>query len=316
MISPIEPQTVSRPVDQLTPQRIAQITAEITSRFHLDPAGAEQVKFTNNVVLLLPAARAVLRMAGSATIRARVPAVIAAAHWYAGHDIPAVRLWPDVQHPISVGEHLITLWQQIPTGGPEPAPADLARILHAIHAVPDPHPAGIPDWQIIKGIKQRLQNANGIDPDTLAFLTAEAAQIEKSLTQLPAIEPLIPAGLVHGDAHLGNVIPSPDGPVICDFDSTSVGPREWDFVPAAVGSLCFNYPQDVHAGIVQTYGLDVTTWPGFPILRRLREFQLVTSVLPALQANPALRTQWQHRLNTYRNHDDQTPWTPYADAAN
>lgn len=302
-----------RAQDHLTPERIEQVTDAVADQVGLNSSGSQLLKFTNNAVVLLPASHAVLRIAGSPTVRARVPGVISAAHWYATHDIPAVRLWPDIHHPIQVGSHLITVWDQVPTGGPDPAPADLAAILRAIHGVTDAHPKGIPPWRIAEGMKQRLQHAQGIDPSVLALLSAELAEIEESLVQLRSIPPLVPPGVIHGDAHLGNVIGSPDGPVICDFDSTSIGPREWDLTPAAVGSIRFSYPTDVHAGLVESYGIDVTTWPGFPTLRRLREFQLVTSVIPALPANPRLRAQWQHRLDTYRDHDDQTPWTPYAD---
>jgi hypothetical protein len=277
----------------------------------LDAGQARLVKFTNNAVIVLPRARAVLRIAGSPGTRQRIPAVIAAARWFASHGIPAVRLWPTLEHPISVGPHLVTVWEHVPDGATPPQPSDLAAILRAIHALPAPN--DLPQWRTAESLRQRLAHADGVDPDVAAYLTDELANIQASLDQLPAIPPLIPPGVIHGDAHLGNLIPSPTGPVICDFDSTSTGPREWDLVPAAVGSLRFNYPTDVHQGIVDAYGLDVTAWPGFPTLRRLREFQLVTSVLPVLNANPALRPQWQHRLNTYRSRDYDSRWTPYAD---
>jgi hypothetical protein len=55
-------------------------------------------------------------------------------------------------------------------------------------------------------------------------------------------------------------------PVICDFDSTSTGPREWDLTPAAVGKLRFNYPVDTDGQLASAYGFDVITWNGFPVL--------------------------------------------------
>lgn len=61
---------------------------------------------------------------------------------------------------------------------------------------------------------------------TRGFLTAEIDIIEAQRARLAEIEPLIPKGVIHGDAHLGNLIPASAGPVICDFDSTRVGPRE------------------------------------------------------------------------------------------
>jgi hypothetical protein len=47
------------------------------------------------------------------------------------------------------------------------------------------------------------------------------------------------------------------------------------------------------------------------VLRRLRELQLVTSVLPVLDANPALRPQWRLRLDSLRDGDDGVRWSPY-----
>jgi hypothetical protein len=101
--------------------------------------------------------------------------------------------------------------------------------------------------------------------------------------------------------------------LICDFDSAAIGPREWDLTPMAVGSLRLNRPPNEQRDFADAYGLDVTTWDGFPILRRLRELQLVTSVLPALNANPALRPQWEHRLTSLRDRDLGVRWVPYAE---
>jgi hypothetical protein len=296
----------------LTPDRIAAIVDQVAARVGLDAAGAHRVKFTNNVVVALPASRAVLRIPGSPVARARIPAVLAAATWFAVHDLPTVRLWPDLPQPVHVGPDLVTLWRQVTPGGPDPTPSDLAAVLRGIHAL-GPPPRDLPTWSITEGIRRRLATAVGLDHDTHAYLVGELAAVEDRLAALADLTPLIPPGVIHGDAHLGNLIASPTGPVLCDFDSTSLGPREWDLTPTAVGTQRFNYRSDVHRSLTDAYGVDVTTWPGFSTLCRLRELQLVTSVLPVLDANPALRPQWQHRLNTFRDNDYRIPWTPYAD---
>lgn len=223
-----------------------------------------------------------------------------------------MRLWPDLAQPLHVGPDLVTVWRQVTPGGPDPTPGDLAAVLRSIHALDCP-PRDLPAWSITGGIRCRLATATGLDPDTHAYLTGQVADLESQVKALADLPPLIPPGVVHGDAHLGNLLPSPTGPVLCDFDSTSLGPREWDLTPVAVGAARFGYRLDVHHGLADAYGVDVTTWRGFPTLRRLRELQLVTSVLPVLNANPALRPQWQHRLNTFRDNDYHTPWTPYSD---
>lgn len=299
--------------DPLTPQRIGALVHAIAEHTGLDDTDAVLIKFTNNAVVRLPRSGAVIRIAGSAITRQRVPGVIAAAELFAAHQIPAVRLMPGLDQPIRQDGHLATVWRGIPDDGPDPAAADLARILTEIHALTaSPR---IPQWALPDGLRHRIRHTPDVDPDTRAFLTAELDRVQAALAELATIPPLIPPGIIHGDAHLGNLISTREGAVVCDFDSTSVGPREWDLVPAAVGSLRFGYSPDVHQGLAEAYGVDVTAWPGFPVLRRLRELQLVTSVLPVLNANPALRPQWEHRLRTYRNGDDNARWTPYATSA-
>jgi Phosphotransferase enzyme family len=299
---------------ELTPEGIAAVTAAAASMARLSMRGARLLKFTNNAVVLLPAAGAVLRIAGSEEVRARVPVVVAAARWLEDLGLPAVRLYPAVQQPLEIGGHLVTVWQAVEPGVTAADATGLAGILRALHAVDTAPPAELPTWNVAGFLRRRLGEAVGVADADLAFLRGELDAIEDLLQALVDVEPLVPAGVVHGDAYLGNVVPSRAGPVLCDFDGVSVGPREWDLVPVAVGSLRFDYSAGLHEKFARAYGVDVTAWPGFAALRRLRELQVVTSVLPVLEANPALRPQWLLRLDSLRRRDETVRWTPYPAA--
>ncbi|HVN11586.1 MAG TPA: aminoglycoside phosphotransferase family protein [Kineosporiaceae bacterium] len=299
---------------QLSAEGIAALTAAAGRATGLPTTGARLLKFTNNAVVLLPRAGAVLRIAGSNEVRARVPVVVAAARWLQGLGLPAVRLHPQAPNPLAIGGHLVTVWQAVQTAAAPATASGLAEILRVLHAVGAPPPPDLPDWNVVAAIRRRLGEADGVAEGDLAFLREELAAVEAMVAALQEVEPLVPSGVVHGDAFLGNVIASPGGPVICDFDGVSVGPREWDLVPVAVGALRFDYGTGLQAEFARAYGVDVTAWPGFPALRRVRELQLVTSVLPVLEANPALRPQWRVRLETLRRRDSSVRWTPYPAA--
>jgi aminoglycoside phosphotransferase (APT) family kinase protein len=294
----------------------AEIQATVVETGHqvgLDTRNAELIKFTNNAVLRLPQASVVLRIAGSAVIGARAERVVRAARLLAGQGVPAVRLWAGSDHPILVRGHEITIWDDVRTVRPTRA-EDLAGLLRAVHAVPAV-PAALPSWEPISGIRQRIATVATVGSEALAFLRSECDAVAAELLELDDVEPLLPRGLVHGDAFLGNVIVGPAGPVLCDFDSTSWGPREWDLTPVAVGARRFRDGADLQRRLVRSYGTDVTGWKGFRTLRRLRELQLVTSVLPVLEANPRLQQQWRLRLDSLRRKDDDARWTTYAELA-
>jgi aminoglycoside phosphotransferase len=158
-------------------------------------------------------------------------------------------------------------------------------------------------------IRRRLAEPEDLSLDDHAFLLDECDMLEERLGRLRYV---LPPGVIHGDAFLGNVIAGPDGPVLCDFDSTTIGPREWDLTPVAVGSLRMSYPVNEHVVLAERYGFDVIGWEGFPVLRRLRELKLVTSVLPILRSNPSVRSQWHHRMRSFRTGDPNVRWQPYG----
>ncbi len=290
---------------------ILAVAHAVAEQVGLDSTSARIIKFTNNAVVRLPHAKAVVRIAGSSAVRHRLDAVMLAARLFHERGIPAVRLHPRGLRPIEALGQVATVWVDAEmAGAPQAAPADLARILQAIHAMDDA-PASLPSWDPIGNIRRRIMASDGAGESDLAFLDHECHTLEKALKESRACPPLLPPGLIHGDAILGNLIASRPGPVICDFDSTSIGPREWDLTPTAVGTLRMNLPGNQQKRLADAYGHDVTNWEGFSTFRRLRELQLVTSALPTLRVNPAVRPQWQHRLDTLKARDDRTLWDPY-----
>jgi hypothetical protein len=294
---------VPAPTDGLWP-----VLAEIAEAQTLDLTDVRLVKFTNSAVFDLPRAAVVVKVAGSGLVADRIPTVIRVARWLEAEGFPAVRLVHGLDQPLRARGHAATAWHRVAATGRAPTGRDLARLVRLFHALPPP--TGLPPWDPLRSIRRRLAEARGVRPEDLAFLTTRGDEVEASLATL---RPALPAGPIHGDAFLGNVIPGSQGPVLCDFDSTSIGPREWDLTPVAVGSLRFAYDPDPQESFAAAYGSDVRRWPGFPVLRRLRELQLVTSVVPVLDSNPTVRHQFEHRLATLRT-GSQARWQPYSHA--
>ncbi|MEV0005611.1 aminoglycoside phosphotransferase family protein [Micromonospora sp. NPDC050980] len=301
---------LSRPGDAspaLGRDAVSTVLHAICDQVGLESAGARLIKFTNNAVLDLPHEPIVVRIAGSQTVRDRVSKVITVAEWLARHRMPAVRLFPGINQPVEAYGHLATLWWRVSSTGRAPTGAHLGRILRRYHSLPPPE-TPLPPWRPLVPIRQRIAETDGLPQEVVTFLETKCEQLEEAVARL---EYALPAGPIHGDSFLGNLIPGPEGAVICDFDSAAYGPREWDLTPVAVGELRFGYPGNPQKKLAMTYGFDITGWSGFPIFRQLRELQLVTSVLPVLRGNPSLGDQWRHRMRTFRNGDLDAAWTPY-----
>ncbi|WP_181722909.1 phosphotransferase [Nocardia gipuzkoensis] len=275
----------------------------------LDPAGARLIKFTNNAVYALKNDPVVVRIAGSTAVRNLVPKIVATARWLTSNDLPTVRLAEEYPQPLQLDGTAVTFWQRVDGCGQQVQPdgRDLGRILRRFHDLAAPN-FELPQWSTLSSVRRRIQDEDVLADNDHEFLVTVCDELEQELTDVGFVLPL---GPIHGDAFVGNLIGGPGGTVLCDFDSVAIGPREWDLTPIAVGRLRFDYNTDYHEQLASEYGVDVLEWPGFPVLRKIRELQLVTSVLPTLRSNPSLYEQWSHRFESFRRGDRAAVWTTY-----
>jgi aminoglycoside phosphotransferase (APT) family kinase protein len=292
---------------RFTPAKLEQVLAQVCARAGLDPAGATLLRFTTNAVYRLASAPVVIRIAASWGLRHRVAKVVRIANWLAGHDFPSVRLWSGIEQPVRVGDYLATVWDEVPTITRKPTTRDLAALLRSLHELPRPA-FDLPAWAPLDDVDRRIADAEELADDDREFLEQRRATLAE---QLKILEFPLPSAVVHGDAHLGNLIPGPDGPILCDFDSTSWGPPEWDLTPVLVAQQRFGGSVRESRTLLRTYGFDVTTWPGFEVLRQVRELKLVTSVLPILRSNPEVAPELRRRLASVRSGDPGDRWSRY-----
>ncbi|MEV0677029.1 aminoglycoside phosphotransferase family protein [Actinosynnema sp. NPDC050436] len=292
---------------RFTPAALTAVLERICADLGLAHRDARLVRFTSNAVFELPADRVVVRIVGSMALPHRAAKVVRVARWLASHDVPSVRLVEQFPQPLTVGGHQATIWHTVPSGGPPVDGRDLGVLLRRLHDLPPP-PFELPRWSPLDDVRRRIADAEELSAPDREFLEERVALLE---ARLAGLAPALPEGVVHGDAHPGNLIPSPAGPVICDFDSTSIGPREWDLSTLPVGVARFGHPARWYRQLAGVYGFDVTRWAGFPVLRDVRELKLTTSVLPILRSNPDVRDELRRRLVALRVGDTTTPWSPY-----
>ncbi|OLT40705.1 aminoglycoside phosphotransferase [Saccharomonospora sp. CUA-673] len=287
-----------------------------------DPRGATLLRFTNNAVYALGDREVVVRIVGTPALRHRVDKVVQVARHLERHGVPAVRLVSDVEQPVRVGDYLATVWHRVPDTGRRAGAAELAALLRSMHATGlDGASDGASDgtgvdglgeltpWEPLDDVRVRLDAAGPeLAPADRAFLLDRCDELDALVAELDF--PLA-STLAHGDAHAGNVIVGPDGPVLCDFDSACVGPPEWDLTPVAVGCLRFGDPPSWHGELAEGYGFDVTAWEGFDVLRAVRELKLATSVLPIAGRDEAVRAELGRRIADLRSADTHQQWIRY-----
>jgi aminoglycoside phosphotransferase (APT) family kinase protein len=180
----------------------------------------------------------------------------------------AVTLWPRVKHTTADYDDA-------------EAVAKAARALRRVHETLADYLAPLPSYfERIEECGRLLRRA-----DALPSLVAGDRQFllgayERLIDRLSSVS--IRSAPIHGDAHLGNVFFTSNGPLWTDFETACLGPYEWDI---AGTPDCVAFP-DLDVGL-------------YEILSELRSL-CVTVWCSALAADPDKRATAKYHLSELR----------------
>lgn len=182
-----------------------------------------------NATVLLPEEQLVLRICASIHHQ-RAHRELRLANWLRGCRIPAAHAIGGMNEPLLRNGWTITVWKHIP--GVRPASTDvIGAALRQLHELTEPSGIDLPVLDPFNGIPDYIDQAH-LKPHDMSFLRRQLDNLRNAYTRL---EPALPSGPVHGDAHRKNIVQDESGhPVILDLERFSTGAREWDLVVAAV----------------------------------------------------------------------------------
>ncbi|HZX40024.1 MAG TPA: aminoglycoside phosphotransferase family protein, partial [Streptomyces sp.] len=257
------------------------------------PADATLLALGENAVF--GAGDVVVKVGRNAELLARAERELAVGAWLSQAGVPAVR--PAEPKARLVEGHPVTVWHRMPSAVRPAEPADLARLLRQIHALPSPSFA-LPRRELLGGVERWLRLAgDAIDPADAAYLRERRDGFAAAAS---ALIPHLPPGPIHGDALPRNVHVGPDGPVLVDLETFSADLREHDLVVMALSLDRYGLAPDAYESFTAEYGWDVREWEGCEVLRSARETASCAWVAQHAPANPKAREEFTRRVASLR----------------
>jgi Ser/Thr protein kinase RdoA (MazF antagonist) len=217
------------------------------------------------------------------------------ATFLAGRGAPVVP--PSAELPPGPHEHdglFVSFWRFVdPNEGRPLDVAEAGRSLRELHAALRDFPGELP-WLV-----PALEDVG----HGLALLEKRGALADADLAMLRAehagLRAVLEAGggqALHGDAHVENLLPTPDGPLWSDFEDTCRGPIAWDLTCLA-GSSAF-----VREEALAAYG-DVVDAEELDRFLEARSLQGVVWLAVAGLRFPQYRDRLEPRLRAWREHE-------------
>ncbi|HET9898931.1 MAG TPA: aminoglycoside phosphotransferase family protein [Streptosporangiaceae bacterium] len=275
----------------------------------LSAEDASLMRLGSNAVFHLKAP-VVVRISRQGTDVNEAVRTVAVARWLEAVDYPAVRV-VDVDQPIVLNGHVVTFWEAVSRDGQQFATVgEFAEILARLHRLDAPADLHLPALAPFDNSGQRILANEWLSPGDREFLTEHLSGLQSAYARL---EFVLPPGVIHGDANVGNVLrDSHDKPVVIDLDGFAVGPREWDVALTAIYYDSFGWhTREEYETFVRVYGFDVMQWSGYPVMRAVREFLMVTWLIQQAGQNERSAAEAAKRINALRTGASRRDWKPY-----
>jgi aminoglycoside phosphotransferase (APT) family kinase protein len=268
----------------------------------LDASTAELMRVGENTLF---------RLAGGVVARVTRTGQLAAAAkevqvsgWLRSLGVPVVDALPNIDQPVAVDGRAVTFWRELPPHRFSTL-AELADVLRRVHRLPPP-PFALPPVSPFVRQRERVTEAMSVADGDRDWLLRHLEDLEARYADLP--DGLVWCA-VHGDIWAGNVVVTDDGPIILDLERFAYGPPEWDLTSIAIDYTTFGDLSAADwADFSWRYGYDVTTWPGFEILRDARELRKVTFAIQMAEQRPDLSAQAAYRLECIQGRHGPRPW--------
>jgi thiamine kinase-like enzyme len=256
-----------------TPERTRELLVTGCQEVGIRSDDAKLIRHQTNAVYLLEREQAVVKIARPDYAIEHIQRTVDLTRRLMGIDFPTVPLL-DVEQPLVIEDSAMTFWRYLPQRRPITA-ADIAAPLRWLHSLPHPPHMSVPTMprlDAISAIRYSLERERILSSDEHALLVSRCASLESALHELSYKRPDC---LIHGDPQHGNTLWQGQHAVLCDWESASTGPAEWDLVTIEVHCRRFQHPEETYADFCRVYGRDVREWEGFETMRDVRELRMI-----------------------------------------
>jgi Ser/Thr protein kinase RdoA (MazF antagonist) len=275
----------------------------------LNPTGLRLIAHYSNAVVLVPGENAVARVAIGHHNPQQIRRSLQATRWLDQHEFPTVTPLGDLDITEITTTVTVSFWRYYPQPTPRPAysAADLGRLLSRLHQLPEP-PITLEPFQPLTSLADALADDTAADVltvDDRAWLQDQITAITERLTHHHWS---LGTGLIHGDAWNGNLLHSPRGVALGDWDRVSHGPRELDLIPTWHATHRYGRTPDWTNQFIASYGYDLRDNPAYHDLLAMRDLAQLPGPLRRAPHSPPHAAALHQRLTDLREGNTTHHW--------
>ncbi|KAA1027092.1 aminoglycoside phosphotransferase family protein [Pseudonocardia sp. EV170527-09] len=291
-----------------TEDHLRPVVGRAADRVGVAHPAVELIRIGSNAVFRL-GRDVVARVAPSSRLLGNARRQIAVARWLAEVDYPATRALA-VDQPVEIDGVVVTFWESISRGEVYAPLADVGRLIRRLHELSRPEGLDLPALAPFGHIGDPLPPFEGLDEIDAAYLRSRIEWSREAFSDMPFA---LPAGHIHGDANVGNVICDDLGaPVLIDLDSFATGAREWDLIQTALFYDRLGWHDgSEYRDFVDSYGYDLMQWTGYATLADMREIAMTSWIAKKAATSTGAAAEATKRVAAIRTGGSRRDWGAY-----
>lgn len=295
---------------EFTAEGVAVVLREACEAAGLNATGAELLRLGSNAVYRLASLPIIVRIARDPNVLPEMERVVAVARWLRTVDFPATRVLTEIAQPVVVRGLVVTFWESVQEREEYATVGELADLLRRLHWLEEPESLGLPYFDPMAKLSASLHGLGAVPEEDRSFLEERAARLAKEYDRLDFV---LPFGMIHGDANIGNVLRHRDGhAVLIDLDGFALAPREWDLILTALYYDRYGWhTEEEYAEFVHRYGFDLMNWPGYETLADLRELMMVVWLGHQVATSDRSAEEFTRRMGALRAGGSRKDWQPF-----
>lgn len=286
-----------------------ELVAAACAAHGLDSDDARLLQHNSNAVVMVPHERAIARVAIGRHDPQHVRRSQDVTRWLSvQHGFRTVVPLGDVDIVEFPSGVTVSFWTHYPQPDPPPAftSADVGQLLRTLRKLPEA-PVELPGWKALTSLEDALQD----DASDILTAAERAWLIDRIATvreELAAYDWSLGTGLIHGDAWAGNLLSSPQGVALGDWDRVAHGPREVDLIPTWHAARRYGRGTAWVDQFIATYGYDLSRSPAFATLMTMRDLVQIPGPLRRAPYSAAHAQAFQQRFTDLRDGKTSTQW--------
>ncbi|MEU5702106.1 phosphotransferase family protein [Streptomyces aurantiacus] len=295
---------------EFTAEGLAPILQEACTTAGLDSGEAELLRLGSNAVYRLASLPIIVRVARDPSVLAEMDRAVRVARWLESEDFPATRVPAQIAQPLVVSGLVVTFWESVQENVEYATIGELADLLRRLHWLEEPQALGLPYFDPLAKLAASLEGLDGVSGEDRKFLEERAAKLAKDYGRLDFV---LPFGMIHGDANIGNLLRHRDGhAVFIDLDGFTLAPREWDLILTAIYYDRYGWHSKAeYAEFVHRYGFDLMNWPGYETLADLRELMMVAWLGRQVTNSERSAAEFARRVRSLRTGEERDEWNAF-----